>query len=446
VGVLASVRQLPFHFEELDQRSSPPAGPQLALCLARGFDELSDAELLEVAAAARRQTSWAQARELAAIAELSRRRAQAEEDGEPDHRFLSAHESVCQEVSAALTVTGETAATLVHLADRLADELPDTRRALETGHIDFAKARVISELSDGLPADLTESVEARVLPSAHMHTTGQLRRRIRRIVQRLAPEHLERRKREAVRDRRLEVWDAPSGTSDLALTGLDPVEAHTIFNKITAAARGLKADGDTRTLHQIRADLAQRLLHGANLPEAVRAAVTTTPAIAQSAPEPPSATPSDEVTATLAEMTERELTAIRDHLRATGRTDALPIRINRAVQSLHDRLGDLREARCRATDHVHTGYRPSAATRRAVEGRHATCVFPSCNRRSDRCDLDHTIPWGRGATCPCNLAPLCRRHHRTKQTPGWTLSQPWPGLLIWTTPSGTWHITLPSRE
>ncbi|MEU5992659.1 hypothetical protein ABZ806_27130, partial [Spirillospora sp. NPDC047418] len=48
-----------------------PPGPQLAICLSGGKNrlvDLGDDELLQVAAAARRQTSWAQARELAAIA------------------------------------------------------------------------------------------------------------------------------------------------------------------------------------------------------------------------------------------------------------------------------------------------------------------------------------------------------------------------------------------
>jgi hypothetical protein len=39
---------------------------------------------------------------------------------------------------------------------------------------------------------------------------------------------------------------------------------------------------------------------------------------------------------------------------------------------------------------------------------------------------------------------LCRTHHRiVKQHPQWTLAQPWPGLLIWVTPAGTWHIVQP---
>jgi len=82
-------------------------------------------------------------------------------------------------------------------------------------------------------------------------------------------------------------------------------------------------------------------------------------------------------------------------------------------------------------------YQPPAALRHLVNIRHATCVFPGCRRPAPQCDADHTIPYNDGGkTCLCNLAPLCRRHHQVKQTPGWTLTQTGPGNLTWTTPSG----------
>ena len=60
--------------------------------------------------------------------------------------------------------------------------------------------------------------------------------------------------------------------------------------------------------------------------------------------------------------------------------------------------------------------------------RDRTCVFPWCTRPARRCDTDHTIPAARGGpTCPCNLAPLCRRHHRIKTHGGWTYTAIEPG-------------------
>ena len=117
MDALSVVRQMRPQTGEWEDRAWFPPGPKLAVCLSGGFDGLGDAELLELAAAARRQTSWAQARELAAIAELSHRRTTAAEqdgdDADPGHRTLSAHESVVEEVAAALTLTGNSAAALV---------------------------------------------------------------------------------------------------------------------------------------------------------------------------------------------------------------------------------------------------------------------------------------------------------------------------------------------
>jgi hypothetical protein len=159
--------------------------------------------------------------------------------------------------------------------------------------------------------------------------------------------------------------------------------------------------------------------------------------------------PPQHVVRTLATDAERRLSALRARLRATGRLADLPALASQSVRDLHHSLVPYRDSWCdtdEAGRHGHPGYRPPAALRRMIEARHTTCVFPTCNRRVEHCDLDHTIAYdAHGPTCGCNLAPLCRRHHRTKQTPGWRLFQPWPGLLVWITPSGTWHIVRPDR-
>ncbi|MFG2247400.1 DUF222 domain-containing protein [Spirillospora sp. NPDC048823] len=475
---------------EWEDREWFPPGPQLAICLSGGkqhLADLTDDELLQVAAAARRQTSWAQARELAAIAELTQRRTTTETtttgpDGGGDYRTLPAREAVTEEIAAALTVTGNTAATLVHLAQQLTGPLADTGAALETGRIDMAKARVICDTTDSLPDQITQHVQTAALDKAPTQTTGQLRRRIKRIVHRLAPEAAEERKQQAVRQRRLELWDTATGTTDLALCDLAPEDAHGIFNKITAAAHGLKKDGDTRPLHLIRADLATQLLHGTDLPAATRTLLTQTthrqtrhraagnhqgpktsrapqhrtanePATADTGlrtgtaagDATPTTTPDhDPGLPEVLAMVHRRLTHLRDRTRPAD----MPAAVNRAVHQLNDRLAPQRDTLCQAdaARHGRPGHRPPDNLRREIQERHATCVYPTCNQPSHRCDLDHTVPWRPGITCRCNLAPFCRRHHRLKQTPGWTLHHIWPGLLIWTTPSGAWYIIRPDRQ
>ncbi|MEQ7129560.1 HNH endonuclease signature motif containing protein, partial [Actinopolymorpha sp. B11F2] len=75
-------------------------------------------------------------------------------------------------------------------------------------------------------------------------------------------------------------------------------------------------------------------------------------------------------------------------------------------------------------------YKPTAAQRRLIQAMHRTCSQPGCSRPAVACDLDHTIEHRLGGpSCACNLAPLCRRHHRAKHEGGWWWTQNQPGHL-----------------
>ncbi|TYL44831.1 HNH endonuclease, partial [Nocardioides sp. BGMRC 2183] len=75
-----------------------------------------------------------------------------------------------------------------------------------------------------------------------------------------------------------------------------------------------------------------------------------------------------------------------------------------------------------------------------VRIRNTRCVFPHCTRPATRCDTDHITAYNAGGdTCPCNLAPLCRTHHRAKTHAGWTYHPTKPGTYTWHGPHGqTW--------
>jgi Domain of unknown function (DUF222) len=91
------------------------------------------------------------------------------------------------------------------------------------------------------------------------------------------------------------------------------------------------------------------------------------------------------------------------------------------------------------------GYRPSRKLQHLVRARNTRCTAPGCGRRAASCDLDHTTAWDQGGlTCECDLAPLCRHHHRCKQAEGWSLDQPEPGVLAWRTPAGRTYVTTPT--
>jgi hypothetical protein len=94
--------------------------------------------------------------------------------------------------------------------------------------------------------------------------------------------------------------------------------------------------------------------------------------------------------------------------------------------------------------HAEDRYVPSRKLRHLLRARTQTCSAPACNAQAMFCDLDHTIPYPDGPTDQCNLNPKCRRHHSTKQAPGWKTAQPTPDTATWTTPSGRTHTTTPT--
>ncbi len=89
-------------------------------------------------------------------------------------------------------------------------------------------------------------------------------------------------------------------------------------------------------------------------------------------------------------------------------------------------------------------YRPTPKIRDYVTARDQTCRNPRCRQPARHADLDHTTPFHQGGlTCACNLGGHCRRDHKIKQLPGWTLTQVKPGHFELTTPAGRTYTTTP---
>ncbi|MDZ5621410.1 HNH endonuclease signature motif containing protein [Nocardioides sp. HM23] len=79
--------------------------------------------------------------------------------------------------------------------------------------------------------------------------------------------------------------------------------------------------------------------------------------------------------------------------------------------------------------------------RRQVTGRDHHCGFPYCTKPAEACDLDHITPHAEGGpTCPCNLSPCCRGHHRYKTSGRTSYRMLTPGTYHWTLPTGTYLV------
>jgi hypothetical protein len=477
-----------------------PPGPTLAGLAGDAWDDglerLSDDELIGVLRAARRLTSWATAMELAAVADLWRRRT-AEEDAGDD----GAARYAAEEIAAALTLTVRAADKVLSLAVALS-RLPATRGALAAGDIDVPRAIVVADEVTGLADAHAATVDRAVAGDAPGQTTGQLRTAIRRAVIAADPGAARRRKEEALREARVERWDEHAGTAALAGRDLPPAAVLTADHNLTTLAKQLKAAGVPGTLDALRAHVYLALLTGAP-PSSLAPA---RPEDAHTGDGTAGARGSrGSVNLTLPLVTWLGLAEVPGHAAGYGPLDssalaaALAARAdNKWCLTLTDRDGRpvahgcarprRNEGRRRAPpaakppgkreaaqhpgtaragpggmkpmwtftvtlldtgpcDHARErlAYEPSPGLRHLVEARQFTCTFPGCRRPASQCDLDHTVPYDRGGrTCLCNLAPLCRRHHEVKQAVGWALEQSRPGVMTWTTPAGR-RYTVPSR-
>ena len=224
---------------------------------------LTDDELVGVLRAWRRQASWAQARELAAVAELARRRPA---EGTPPAAAPGAFpaklsEFAADEVAMALTLTGRAAGAELDLALDLAAR-PATAAALETGQIDLPRAKILTSLLGPLAPAHADAVEAQILPRAAGMTTGQLSAALRRAVLSADPEAARRRREDAEREARVEHWADPEGTATLAGRGLPPAAALTASTRLTQIATAWKKHGAQGGMDLLRAHAYLALLNG----------------------------------------------------------------------------------------------------------------------------------------------------------------------------------------
>ncbi|MEO3758894.1 DUF222 domain-containing protein [Mycobacterium sp. B14F4] len=89
---------------------------------------------------------------------------------------------------------------------------------------------------------------------------------------------------------------------------------------------------------------------------------------------------------------------------------------------------------------------PSAVLASFVRCRDLTCRFPGCSKPATHCDVDHTIPYPRGATQASNLKCLCRAHHLSKTFWGWRDRQHRDGMVDWISPGGQRYTTYPGSR
>ena len=240
-------------------------GPDLVGWLSQApAADLGDYDLAAVAGSWRRIASWAQARELAAVAQIASRAAARDEDIEvgADGRPARVAASAAAEVALELTMSQYGAAGWADLAVDLCWRLAATGEALAAGVIDLPRARLIAEATGMLSDDAARDVEARVLPVAGRQTPGMLRAALRRAVLTADPEGAERRRKEAERQAKVSLYPDQETTATLAGQRLPGVHAAAAMARIKAMARAMRAAGAPGPIDLLCAQIYLGLLLG----------------------------------------------------------------------------------------------------------------------------------------------------------------------------------------
>jgi hypothetical protein len=439
-----------------------------------GYPELTDDELAGVLRTGQRQIAAGYAELAWAVAELAQRR--AAQSRRPGWSGLAEH--VTDELAAELTLTGRSASRLLDVATGLR-RLPEVHDTLLNGAIDWARACVFVDELSALDDTTAQLIAERLADRAAGWTTGQLRAALARAVLAADPDAAERRKAAAHKDARVETWREPSGNAVLAGRELTPADVIAADAQLTADADWLRGNGVPGTLSELRAAAYLARLSGRELtallapssadaaddgvgeapqtrsgsvhltmPLATLAGLTESPgevagyglADAATCRDLAAWLGSDAATRWCLTVTSADGTALAHACAPRGPAAGQPV--IRWATGLRGRLQILERGTC-SHARASVGYVPPARLRHLVRVRQRTCSFRSCRRAAVRCDLDHTIPFEAGGlTCECNLAPLCRRHHRAKQAPGWHLAQGPPGEMTWRLPSGRIYRTL----
>ncbi|NUT35802.1 MAG: DUF222 domain-containing protein [Hamadaea sp.] len=231
-----------------------PAGPDLAVALAAcDLSQVDGGARIDALVAAGRLASWAQSMLLCAMAAVA--------DRSPD-------DFAGDEVAFSLHLTRRGAETQVALARDLRDRLPAVLAALAEGRIDVVRARVFSDVLTPAADPIARHLVEKLLPKAEGWTAGQLRARLLKELLAADPDAAATRYRRSVAERRVYLGGNDDTTANLSAIFLPPQRAAAAYERVDAIARGLKKNGDQRTLDQLRADVFCDLLSGVAIPGA----------------------------------------------------------------------------------------------------------------------------------------------------------------------------------
>jgi hypothetical protein len=363
------------------------------------------------------------------------------------------------ELAAGLGLSTAAGKRLVGQALELRHRLPRIWARVEAGQVQAWRARAVAEATIDLCPAAAAHVDRFLAPVAQAYRPWQLTRLVEEAVARHDPDRAARLRAQAAEGRHVTVdVDQVSFTGTSLVEGeVDLSDALDLESALSQGAAALADAGSAEPLDVRRATALGELARG-QLALALARDDARAPEAGTRADEHPAAAPDPGRRG----RRPRQV-VLHVHLAAsaiTGTGTALEVaRVEQAgalvraeevaawcgqpaSQVVVRPVVDL-------ADHVPvTHAEVPDRVREQVSLRDGTCVFPFCTRPARRlaadrhgADCDHVESHAAGgATCACNLAALCRTHHRVKthdhRGAGWAYTPLEPGSYLWRSPLG----------
>lgn len=331
-------------------------------------------------------------------------------------------EFASEEIQTALVWTRRRADFDLGLALDLRCRIPEVFEALSQGRIDLARARVFATETETLDSRLVRGMVDSILGQAPDLTTGQLRSRLKKLCLQADPDSAQAQFEAGVEDRRVVTAPNPDFTASILIGSVRPEDAIEASEHVHASALVLKGrPGETRSIDQLKADVAVDLLKG-HTPDGIQ------PVQAR----------------IIIHMTDAETARVPGYgpiLGGSLQTILQDREIDTPTGETVETVGVV-EVSADGDCHQTASRRPTPSQARHVRSRYPTCVFPGCRMPAEKCDLDHRHQYSKGGRTSChNLAPLCRHHHVCKDQTHWNLERNLDQSHTWTSPLGHTYPT-----
>jgi hypothetical protein len=214
---------------------------------AAGLKGCSDDQLAGIISAACRLESRAVWILMAAQAEFASRR-----PAQPGPLGGTPAEFAADELAAELHLTTYSAAAQIDFATSVAGNLAKTFAALSAGRIRPVHVRIIHEETDILTAEDRARADELLAAQAPGLTYGELRQAARKLVLKMDPDAVRKRKEAATRDTHVRRFRETSGNAGMIARELPSDEALASWQHIEQRALDLRAAGVPGTLEDLR--------------------------------------------------------------------------------------------------------------------------------------------------------------------------------------------------